>query len=254
MKAKHKKNWHCRAQITDIDATVRCDSSCEKGVLTALNKVVSLEEVAKRVTDGQTVMVGGFLAVGCPETLVSLLVREKIKDLTLIANDTAFSDIGVGRLVTNRQLKKAVVSHIGTNPETAKQMLAGDLDVELVPQGTLAERIRCAGAGLGGVLTPTGVGTIVETGKKKISIEGKEYLLEMPLKADIALIKAFKADVSGNLIYRRSAQNFNPLMAMAASLVIAEVEEIVELGQIDPDEVVTPGVFVDVVIKEGHYV
>jgi acetate CoA/acetoacetate CoA-transferase alpha subunit len=194
-------------------------------------------------------MIGGFLGTGTPESLVDGLVEKKIKDLTIIANDTAFIDKGVGKLVVNKQVKKAIVSHIGTNPETGRQMNAGEMEVILVPQGTLAERIRCAGAGLGGVLTPTGVGTVVEQGKEKKEIDGKTYLLELPLKADIALIKAAKADTMGNLVYRRAARNFNPLMAMAADFVIVEAEEIVEVGGLDPDEIMTPGIFVDLIIK-----
>lgn len=214
-----------------------------------MNKVCTKEDVISKFCDGQTLMIGGFLAVGTPEVLVDALVEKNVKDITVIANDTAFVGKGIGKLVVNKQLKKAIVSHIGTNPETGRQMNAGELEVELVPQGTLAERIRCAGAGLGGVLTPTGIGTIVENGKKKIILDGKAYLLETPLKADIALIKAYKADTSGNLVYRRSARNFNPIMAMAAQLVIVEAEEIVEVGNLDPDEIMTPGIFVHMITK-----
>jgi acetate CoA/acetoacetate CoA-transferase alpha subunit len=152
----------------------------------------------------------------------------------------------------NKRVKKAIVSHIGTNPETGRQMMAGEMQVDLVPQGTLAERIRAAGSGLGGVLTPTGVGTIVEEGKQKLTVDGKEYLLEKPLKADIALIKAKRADKAGNLIYSKSARNFNPVMALAADLVVAEVEELVEVGQLDPDEIMTPGILVDKIIVSGE--
>lgn len=214
-----------------------------------MNKVTTRQEVIKKFFDGQTLMIGGFLAVGTPENLVDALVEKNVKDLTVIGNDTAFVGKGIGKLVFNKQVKKAIVSHIGTNPETGRQMHADELEVELVPQGTLAERIRCAGAGLGGVLTPTGVGTIVEEGKEKITRDGRTYLLETPLFADIALIKAAKADTFGNLLYRRSARNFNPLMAMAAKLVIVEAEEIVEVGGLDPDEVMTPGIFVHMIIK-----
>ena len=217
--------------------------------MSILRKIVTHEEAIARIADGQTLMIGGFLGTGTPESLVDGLVEKKIKDLTIIANDTAFIDKGVGKLVVNKQVKKAIVSHIGTNPETGRQMNAGEMEVILVPQGTLAERIRCAGAGLGGVLTPTGVGTVVEQGKEKKEIDGKTYLLELPLKADIALIKAAKADTMGNLVYRRAARNFNPLMAMAADFVIVEAEEIVEVGGLDPDEIMTPGIFVDLIIK-----
>jgi acetate CoA/acetoacetate CoA-transferase alpha subunit len=214
-----------------------------------MNKVTTRQEVINKFSDGQTIMIGGFLATGTPESLVDALVEKKVSDLTVITNDTAFIGKGTGKLIVNKQIKKAIVSHIGTNAETGRQMNAGEIDIELVPQGTLAERIRCAGAGLGGVLTPTGVGTIVEEGKEKITRDGKTYLLETPLSADIALIKAVKADTFGNLVYCRSARNFNPMMAMAANLVIVEAEEIVEVGCLDPDEIVTPGVLVDMIIK-----
>ena len=181
------------------------------------------------------------------------MIDSGIGDMTLIANDTAFMDKGVGRLIVGRQVKKAIVSHIGTNPCTGKQMMANEMEVELVPQGTLAERIRCGGSGLGGILTPTGIGTIVEENKQKLIVDGKEYLLETPLRADVAFIKAKKADKAGNLIYDKTARNFNPIMAMAADLVIAEVDEIVEIGAIDPDEVVTPGILVDKIICTGGY-
>jgi len=214
-----------------------------------MNKVAKREEALAKFADNQVLMIGGFLATGTPESLVDGLLEKGVKNLTVIANDTSFVDRGVGKLVVSKQVKKVIVSHIGTNKETGRQMNAGELDVELVPQGTLAERIRCGGAGLGGVLTPTGVGTIVEEGKQKIISNGKTYLLELPLKADVALIKAWKADTSGNLVYRRSARNFNPLMAMAADYVIVEAEEIVETGSLDPDEIMTPGVLVDMIIK-----
>lgn len=214
-----------------------------------MSKVTTLQEAAKNFSNGQTIMVGGFLAVGTPEKLVDALIENNIGELTLIANDTAFVDKGTGKLVVNKRLKKIIVSHIGTNAETGRQMNAGELDVELTPQGTLAERIRSAGTGLGGILTPTGVGTVVEKGKEKLTLNGKDYLLETPLSADIALIKAAKADTSGNLIYRRSARNFNPLMAMAAKLVIVEADEIVEVGSLDPDQVMTPNIFVDMIIQ-----
>jgi acetate CoA/acetoacetate CoA-transferase alpha subunit len=212
-------------------------------------KVTTIAQVLETVQDGITVMIGGFLAVGTPEILVDALVAKGTKDLTVIANDTAFPDKGVGKLVVNRRLRKAIVSHIGTNPETGRQLHAGELDVELVPQGTLAERIRAGGAGLGGVLTPTGLGTMVAQGKDVINVDGREFLLEKPLKADVALIKAHTADRSGNLLFNRSARNFNPLMAMAANVVIVQAENIVEAGQIDPDQVMTPGIVVDWIVQ-----
>lgn len=214
-----------------------------------MSKVVTREEVLSKFTDNQTLMIGGFLAVGTPESLVDGLIETGVKNLTIIANDTSYTDRGIGKLVVNKLTSKVIVSHIGTNKETGRQMNAKELEVVLVPQGTLAERIRCGGAGLGGFLTPTGVGTIVEEPNKRIVIDGKPYLLELPLKADVALLKAWKADTYGNLIFRRSARNFNPLMAMAADLVIVEAEEVVEMGALDPDMVMLPGALVDMIIQ-----
>jgi acetate CoA/acetoacetate CoA-transferase alpha subunit len=214
-----------------------------------MSKIISLDEAIDKIENAMTMMIGGFLAVGTPEKLVEGVLAKNVQDLTVIANDTAFPDKGIGKLVVNRQLKKAIVSHIGTNPETGRQMNAGELEVELVPQGTLAEQIRAGGFGLGGILTPTGVGTLVEQGKQKIAVNGRDYLLELPLKADVALIKAAKADKAGNLVFRKSARNFNPLMATAATVVIVEAQEIVETGMIDPDEVMTPGVFVTYLVQ-----
>lgn len=215
------------------------------------NKVRTATEALAGLQDGMTVMIGGFLGVGSPEGLVTEVLDKGTKDLTVIGNDTGFPDKGIGRLIVAKRIKKAIASHVGTNPETGRQMNAGETEVVLVPQGTLAEQIRAAGAGLGGILTPTGVGTVVEEGKQKLTIDGKEYLLELPMHADFALINAYKADEKGNLVYRRSARNFNPLMAMAAKVVVAEVEEIVAVGEIDPDDVVTPGLFVTYLVKKG---
>lgn len=214
-----------------------------------MNKVTTITQALESVQDGMTVMIGGFLAVGTPELLVDALLAKGTKDLTVIANDTAFPDKGIGKLVVNRRLQKAIVSHIGTNPETGRQMNAGELQVELVPQGTLAERIRAGGAGLGGILTPTGLGTMIAEGKDMIVVDGREYLLEKYLKADVALIKAHTADTAGNLLFHRSARNFNPLMAMAAGTVIVQAENIVEAGHIDPDQVMTPGIVVDWIVR-----
>jgi acetate CoA/acetoacetate CoA-transferase alpha subunit len=210
-----------------------------------------MQEVSAIFKDGMIVMSGGFMGIGTPETLVNAIDQADVRDITLIVNDTAFMESGVGPLVVNKKCKKVITSHIGTNPETGRQMITGELDVELVPQGTLAERVRAGGSGLGGVLTPTGVGTVVEEGKEKITVDGREYLLEKPLRADVALLKAYKADKAGNLVYHRSARNFNPIMAMAADTVIVEVEHIVEVGEIDPDEVMTPGILIDKIIVQG---
>ena len=212
-------------------------------------KIISAAEAAAKVQGGMTVMVGGFLGCGTPQSLVDQVLADGTKDLTLVCNDTAFPDSGVGKLVVSRQFKRVIVSHIGTNPETGRQMNANELAVDLVPQGTLAERIRSAGFGLGGILTPTGVGTPVEAGKQKLTIDGKDYLLELPIKADVALVKAYKADKAGNLVFRKAARNFNPLMATAAQVVIVEAQNIVEIGEIDPDEVMTPGIFVNYLVQ-----
>ncbi|AGV11282.1 acetyl-CoA:acetoacetyl-CoA transferase subunit alpha [Haemophilus influenzae KR494] len=193
-------------------------------------------------------MFGGFMGIGTPAKLVQQILDSGVKDLTLIGNDTAFIDTGVGPLIVNNRVKRLITSHIGTNPETGKKMITGEIDVELVPQGTLAERIRAGGAGLGGILTPTGVGTVVEEGKQKIQIDGKEYLLELPLKADIAIIHAQKGDMNGNLAYELSARNFNPLVALAAKTVIAQVDNLLEVGQLPPDEVITPAALIDYIV------
>jgi acetate CoA/acetoacetate CoA-transferase alpha subunit len=218
-------------------------------------KVISAAAAAALVKEGMTVHVGGFLGCGSPERVIAALVEAGTEGLTLVCNDTALLDAKTGRkngvapLVVNKQLKRIIVSHIGTNTETQRQMNAGETDVQLVPQGTLAERIRSAGTGLGGFLTPTGMGTEVEEGKTKMELGGKKYLLELPLPGDVALLKAKKADKAGNLVYSMTARNFNPLMAMACKTVVAEVEEIVEIGQIDPDQVHTPSIFVDYLVK-----
>lgn len=213
-----------------------------------MDKVKTIKEAMDHIKDGMTVMIGGFLGTGTPEKFIDYLIEKNVKDLTIIGNDTGFPDRGIGRLIVNKQAKKVIVSHIGTNPETGKQMHAGELEVVLVPQGTLAEQIRAAGAGLGGVITPTGVGTIVEEGKQKIEINGRTYLIELPIRADVALIKGAKVDEKGNIYYHHAARNFNPLMAMAADLVIVEAEELVEVGEIHPNDVMTPGIFVDMIV------
>ncbi len=200
------------------------------------------------VPQGATLMIGGFMGVGSPLRLIDELLRQGKSGLTIIANDTARPGFAIGKLIGARLVRRVVTSHIGTNPETQKQMLAGELEVELVPQGTLAERIRAGGYGLGGVLTRTGVGTTVAQGKRTLEIDGNVYLLEMPLRAQFALINARRADHIGNLTYGMTARNFNPLMAMAADVVMAESREIVPVGVIAPDEVMTPAVLVDFLI------
>lgn len=211
-------------------------------------ELISLEKAIGMIPDGATIMVGGFMAVGSPERLLSELVRQGKRDLTLICSDNARPGMGAGKLVDAKLLKKTISSHIGLNPESQKQMFEKTLEVELTPQGTLVERIRAGGCGLGGVLTPTGVGTLVEEGKQKLAIDGKEYLLETPLRADFALIAAFLCDYVGNLSYALTARNFNPVMAMAADTVIVEIEHIVPTGMIAPDHVMTPATLVDYVV------
>jgi len=214
-------------------------------------QTISSEAVIAMIPDGASLMIGGFMGVGTPELLIDELVRQEKRNLIVIANDTASPGRGIGKLVSAKLLRKAIVSHIGLNPETQKDMLAGTIEVELVPQGTLIERIRAKGFGLGGILTPTGVGTLVEEGKRKLSVEGKEYLLELPLGADFALVQAFLSDYYGNLTYVLTARNFNPVIAMAADTVIVESEHIVPIGLIPPDHVVTPAPLVDFVIGHG---
>lgn len=215
-----------------------------------MNKLMDINGAMKRITNEMTIMIGGFLGVGTPEGLIDKLVENDVKELTVIGNDSAFMDRGIGKLIVNKQISKLITSHIGTNPETGRQMNEGEIEVELVPQGTLAERIRAGGAGLGGILTPTGVGTMVQNKKDIITVGHRDFLLELPLKADVALIKAKKADLKGNLVFAQSARNFNPLMATAANLVIVQAEEIVKIGEIDPDYVMLPGIFVDIIVGE----
>jgi acetate CoA/acetoacetate CoA-transferase alpha subunit len=214
-------------------------------------RTISVEESVEMIPNGASLMVGGFMAVGTPERVVDEIVRQNKRDLTVIANDTSTRGKGIGKLVDAKLLRKAIVSHIGLNPETQRQMMAGELEVELVPQGTLIERIRAGGTGLGGILTPTGIGTPVENGKQRIDVNGKSYLLELALRADFALVQAFLADYLGNLSYALTARNFNPVMAMAADTVIASADNVVPVGVISPDHVVTPAPIVDYLIANA---
>jgi acetate CoA/acetoacetate CoA-transferase alpha subunit len=200
------------------------------------------------IPDGASLMIGGFMGVGTPERLIDELTRQGKRNLTVIANDTAIPGRGIGKLVSAGLIAKTVASHIGLNPETQQQMIAGKMAVDLVPQGTLIERIRAGGFGLGGILTPTGVGTVVEEGKRRIDLNGKSYLLETGLRADFALVQAFLCDYLGNLTYALTARNFNPLIAMAADTVIVAAEHIVPVGVIAPDHVMTPAPLVDYLI------
>ncbi len=211
-------------------------------------QTISLADAVAMIPDGASLMVGGFMGVGTPEPLIDELVRQGKKGLTVIANDTAMPGVGIGKLITARLVSKAIVSHIGLNPETQQQMIAGEIECDLVPQGTLIERIRAGGFGLGGVLTPTGVGTVVEEGKRTVEVDGKTFLLEPPLRADFSLVGAFLSDYLGNLTYVLTARNFNPVIAMAAKTTIVHAEHIVPTGVIAPDNVATPGVLVDYLI------
>ena len=207
-------------------------------------KIAQAAGIAALIPDGATLMIGGFIGAGTPQRLIDELVRQGRRDLTVIANDTARPGVGIGKLIDARLVRRVITSHIGTNPQTQRQMIAGELQVELVPQGTLVERIRAGGFGLGGVLTPTGVGTLAAEGKRTIEIDGRMFLLELPLKADFALINARRADYRGNLEYALTSRNFNPIMAMAARVVVAEAEDMVPVGVIPPDAVMTPHVLV----------
>jgi acetate CoA/acetoacetate CoA-transferase alpha subunit len=211
-------------------------------------RTTSLGDAVAMIPAGASLMIGGFMGVGTPEPIIDELVRQGKPDLTVIANDTAFPGVGIGKLVSAKLVRRVIASHIGLNPETQQQMIAGNLEVELVPQGTLVERIRAGGFGLGGVLTPTGVGTVVEEGKRKIAVEGRDYLLETAMRADFALIHAFIADYLGNLSYALTARNFNPLMAMAADTVLVQAENVVPVGVVSPDHVVTPAPVVDYLV------
>lgn len=212
-----------------------------------MKKIISAQEAGKLIPNGSSIMVGGFLQCGTPVKIIDELINNGIKDLILIANDTSIPDADRGKLIVNRAVKKAIVGHIGTNPETGRQMDAGELEVELVPLGTLVERVRAGGAGLGGVLTPTGVGTLVAEGKQVMKIDGKEYLFEKPLKADFAIIYGTKVDKFGNVFLHGTTRNFNLVMAMAAETVIVEADEVVE-DCLDPDMVHIPGIFIDYIV------
>ena len=212
-------------------------------------KTISLQDAVALIPDGASLMIGGFMAVGTPERVIDELVRKGRRNLTIIANDTAMPGRGIGKLVSAGLISKTIASHIGLNPETQQQMIAGTMTVDLVPQGTLIERIRAGGFGLGGILTPTGVGTVVEEGKRKINVDGTNYLIETALRADFALVHAFLADYLGNLSYALTARNFNPVIAMAADKVIVTAEHIVPVGVIAPDHVVTPAPVVDYLVR-----
>ena len=214
-----------------------------------MTKAIDVVHAVEMIPDEAILMIGGFLSVGSPRRTIEELVRQGRKNLTLIACDTSRPDIGIGKLIDAKCVSRIIVSHIGTNPETQRQMLSGELQVELCPQGTLAERIRAGGVGLGGVLTPTGVGTLAAEGKSVVKVNGKDFLLETPLRADFSLLGPKRADYRGNLDYSLTARNFNPIMAYAGDVVIAEPNEIVPVGVIPPDNVITPHVLIDYLIE-----
>lgn len=217
-------------------------------------KQVSPREAVASINDGAVIMIGGFMSNGTPEILIDALIEKNLKNLTIIANDGGTLDTGIGRLIKTGAVSRLIASHIGLNPLTGQLMNEGKMEVQLVPQGTLAEQIRAGGAGLGGVLTPTGLGTEIEAGKQVIDVDGKSFILEKPLKAEFALIRASIADEKGNLFYRATTRNFNPMMATAAETVIAAAEEIVPVGDIQAESVATPGIFVDFLVGGEPYV
>jgi len=213
-----------------------------------MDKLISAKQAAAKIPNGATVMFGGFMVNGSAIAIIDALVAQNVKDLTIICNDSGYIDRGVGKLIMNKQCKRLITSHIGLNKETGRQMTEGELQVDLVPQGTLAERIRASGFGLGGVLTRTGIGTLVEEGKQKIDVDGIEYLLEKPLRADFAILGGSTVDKAGNIIYHGSSNNFNNVMATAADCVIVEAQELVEIGEMNPNAVITPGIFIDHIV------
>lgn len=211
------------------------------------------DEAIQDITDGQTLMLGGFGLCGIPENCIAALVKKGVKDLTCISNNAGVDDFGIGLMLQKKQVRKMIASYVGENAEFERQLLSGELEVELIPQGTLATRCMAAGYGMPAIFTPAGVGTEVADGKETRNFAGKEYLLEMAFEADFAIVKAWKGDHSGNLIYKDTARNFNPLMAMAAKITIAEVEELVEDGELDPNFIHTPGIFVHHIFQGSNY-
>lgn len=219
-----------------------------------INKVVrNAEEALEGVTDGMTLMLGGFGLCGIPENCIQALVEKGVSDLTCISNNAGVDDFGIGRMLQKKQVKKMIASYVGENAEFERQLLSGELEVELIPQGTLATRCMAAGYGMPAIFTPAGVGTEVAEGKEVRNFNGKDYLLEMAFDADFALVKAWKGDTAGNLVFRQTARNFNPLMAMAGKITVAEVEELVEVGELDPDHIHTPGIYVHRIFQGSGY-
>ncbi|NDD27204.1 MAG: CoA transferase subunit A [Proteobacteria bacterium] len=218
-----------------------------------MNKIGHMHDAIARVRDGATIMMGGFGLCGIPENAVRALLDAGVRNLTIISNNAGVEDAGIGLLIKNGQVRKMISTYIGENVDLEQKVINKQIEVELNPQGTFAERIRAGGAGIGGFFTPTGVGTVIAEGKEVRVIGGREYVLEMPLRADVAFVKAWKGDAMGNLVYRKTARNFNPLMATAADCTVAEVEEVVPVGSLDGDHIATPGIFVDIVVKGDRY-
>jgi acetate CoA/acetoacetate CoA-transferase alpha subunit len=214
-----------------------------------VNKIVEIEDIIDHFKDNMVLMCGGFGGVGSPPVLINAILEKGVKDIFLIGNDVGFPWIGAGKLISEKRVKRLIASHIGSNPEAGKQMSNGELQVEFYPQGTLAEKIRAGGMGLGGILVDVGIGTLVEKNKEKIMVDKKEYMIEPALTADVSIVYAKKADPYGNLVFDKSARNTNPLVAMAGDVTIAEVEEIVPLGELDPESIIVPGVFVNYIVQ-----
>jgi len=215
--------------------------------------VKNVQEACNGIEDGMTIMLGGFGLCGIPENSIAELVKKEVKDLTCISNNAGVDNFGLGLLLQKKQIKKMISSYVGENAEFERQLLSGELEVELIPQGTLATRCMAAGYGMPAIYTPAGVGTEIAEGKEVRNFKGKDYLLEYAFDADFAIVKAWKGDKAGNLIYRSTARNFNPVMAMAGKITIAEVEELVEIGELNPDEIHTPGIYVHRIFQGEHY-
>jgi acetate CoA/acetoacetate CoA-transferase alpha subunit len=215
------------------------------------NKFISKAEFVAKIPNGSSIMIGGFMNIGTAEEIIDELIKTDIQDLTIICNDAGLPGIGVGKLINSGKVKKLIASHIGLNPVAGEKMTDGTMEVELIPQGTLAERIRAGGAGLGGFLTPTGIGTIVQDGKPVMEVDGKKYIVEKPLKADFAFVLGHIVDKKGNIVYNKTIRNFNPLMATAANCVVVQARNIVDIGEINPEHIITPHIFVDYIIEGG---
>ena len=213
-------------------------------------KIITRADFVAKIPNGASILVGGFMNIGTAESIIDEMLKTDVKDLTIICNDAGLPGVGVGKLIDAGKVKKLIASHIGLNPIAGQKMTSGEMEVELIPQGTLAERIRIGGAGLGGFLTPTGIGTIVQEGKQIIEVDGRNYILEKPLKADFAFLLGHVVDKKGNVVYSKTTRNFNPLMATAAECVVVQARKVVEIGDINPDHIITPHIFVDYIVED----